>query len=31
MADLPFGRLGAVLDLGQKLRLDPDAAVRDCL
>jgi hypothetical protein len=29
--DLPFGGLRAVLDLGQKLRLDPDALVRDPL
>jgi len=29
MADLPRGRLGAVLDLGEQFRLDPDALVRD--
>ena len=31
MADLALGRLGAVLDLGEQLRLDPDALVRDPL
>jgi hypothetical protein len=31
MSDLPFGRLRAVLDLGQQLRLDPDALVGDPL
>ncbi len=31
MPHLPFGRLGAVLDLGEKLRLHPDAAMCDPL
>jgi hypothetical protein len=29
MADLAFGRFGAVLDLGYKLRFDLDASMRD--
>jgi hypothetical protein len=31
MPHLPFGGLGAVLDLGEKLRLRPDAAMCDPL
>jgi len=31
MPHFALGRLGPVLDLGEQLRLDPDAAMRDAL